>query len=43
MKELARASSSHVACTNSPYEVNADDLKKKKKKNWQELHEVFCW
>lgn len=42
MKELARASSSHVACTNSPYEVN-DDLKKKKKKNWQELHEVFCW
>lgn len=43
MKELARASSSHVACTNSPYEVNADDLKKIKKKNWQELHEVFCW
>lgn len=33
MKELARASSSHVACTNSPYEVNADDLKKKKKKS----------
>lgn len=32
MKELAGASSSHVACTNSPYEVNADDVKKTNKK-----------